>query len=147
MKNDEQPPTILGLVRWIGWAQRKAGEDWVRERDLSQEQAFALGYLAQNPGAIQREIAALTRTTAASVSSLVQGLERRGLIERRTADGDERRKRVYATPAGIDLIAGFDDAMLAVDDVLLAPLDRSERGDLLRLLEKVTAGLPRPSRD
>lgn len=147
MKNDEQPPTILGLVRWIGWAQRKAGEDWVRERDLSQEQAFALGYLAQNPGAIQREIAALTRTTAASVSSLVQGLERRGLIERRTADGDERRKRVYATPAGIDLIAGFDDAMLAVDDVLLAPLDQSERGDLLRLLEKVTAGLPRPSRD
>ena len=147
MMNDEQPPTILGLVRWIGWAQRKAGEDWVRERDLSQEQAFALGYLAQNPGAIQREIAALTRTTAASVSSLVQGLERRGLIERRTADGDERRKRVYATPAGIDLIAGFDDAMLAVDDVLLAPLDQSERNDLLRLLEKVTAGLPRPSRD
>ena len=147
MMNDEQPPTILGLVRWIGWAQRKAGEDWVRERDLSQEQAFALGYLAQNPGAIQREIAALTRTTAASVSSLVQGLERRGLIERRTADGDERRKRVYATPAGIDLIAGFDDAMLAVDDVLLASLDQSERADLLRLLEKVTAGLPRPSRD
>ncbi|ROS62659.1 DNA-binding MarR family transcriptional regulator [Frigoribacterium sp. PhB160] len=147
MMNDEQPPTILGLVRWIGWAQRKAGEDWVRERDLSQEQAFALGYLAQNPGAIQREIAALTRTTAASVSSLVQGLERRGLIERRTADGDERRKRVYATPAGIDLIAGFDDAMLAVDDVLLEPLDQRERDDLLRLLEKVTAGLPRPSRD
>ena len=130
--NDEQPTTILGLVRWIGWAQRKAGEDWVRERDLSQEQAFALGYLAQNPGAIQREIAALTRTTAASVSSLVQGLERRGLIERRTADGDERRKRVYATPAGIDLIAGFDDAMLAVDDVLLAPARPAPSGTTCR---------------
>jgi hypothetical protein len=33
----------LQLVRWIGWAQRKVGEDWIRERELSHEQAFVLG--------------------------------------------------------------------------------------------------------
>ena len=47
--------TILDLVRWIGWAQRKAGEDWIRSREVSHEQAFVLGYLTQNPGAIQRD--------------------------------------------------------------------------------------------
>ena len=51
----------------------------------------------------------MTRTSAASVSSLLQGLERRGLVERRTEEGNERSKRVYATPAGVELIAGFDD--------------------------------------
>lgn len=109
----------LELVRWIGWAQRKVGEDWIRERDLSHEQAFVLGYLVQNPGAIQRDIAAVSRTSAASVSSLLQGLERRGLIERRTQSGDERRKRVFATPAGTELIAGFDVAMAEADETIL----------------------------
>ncbi|WP_375425037.1 MarR family winged helix-turn-helix transcriptional regulator [uncultured Friedmanniella sp.] len=136
----------LDLVRWIGWAQRKAGEDWIRERELSHEQAFVLGYLAQNPGSIQRDIAALTRTSAASVSSLVQGLERRGLVERRTENGDERRKRVYATSVGAELIAGFDTAMAAVNETILAPLDQAERDSLQALLSKITAVLPQPTR-
>ena len=138
--------TILGLVRWIGWAQRKAGEDWIRERELSHEQAFALGYLVQNPGSIQRDIAEMTRTSAASVSSLLQGLERRGLVERRTDPENERSKRVYATPAGADLIAGFDAAMAAADETILAPLDQDERAALHALLSKITAQLPRPTR-
>ena len=54
----------LHLFRWIGWAQMKAGEDWIRERDLSHAQSFVLGYLVQNPGAIQRDLAEVSRTTA-----------------------------------------------------------------------------------
>src|SRR6478672_4583859 len=113
MNNDhptEPTDSSLALVRWIGWAQRKAGEDWIRSRDLSHEQAFTLGYLAENPGLIQRDIAQISRTSAASVSSLLQGLERRGLIERRTEGGNDRSKRVYATAAGADLVEGFDAA-------------------------------------
>jgi MarR family transcriptional regulator, repressor for mepA len=136
----------LDLVRWIGWAQRKAGEDWIRARELSHEQAFALGYLAQNPGAIQRDIAQVSRTSAASVSSLLQGLERRDLIERRTEDGNERSKRVYPTAAGRELIAGFEAAMAGADETILAPLDPSERAALHALLTKITAVLPQPTR-
>ncbi len=136
----------LELVRWIGWAQRKAGEDWIRERDVSHEQAFVLGYLVQNPGAIQRDIAQMTRTSAASVSSLLQGLERRGLVERRTEIGNERSKRVYATPDGAELIAGFDTAMTAADETILVPLDPAERATLHALLTKITAELPQPTR-
>lgn len=144
--DDTTPPRSLELVRWIGWAQRKAGEDWIRERDLSHQQAFVLGHLARSPGAIQRELAELSRTSAASVSSLLQGLERRGLVERRSEDGDERRKRVYATEVGTQLIAGFDSAMEAADETILAPLDDVERAALQALLTKITAVLPRPTR-
>jgi len=135
----------LQPVRWIAWAQRKAGEDWIRARDLSHEQSFVLGFLTKNPGAIQRDIADMSRTSAASVSSLLQGLERRGLIERRS-EGDERSKRVYATAAGSELIAGFEDAMIAADETILAPLDEGERAALAALLAKITAELPPPSR-
>jgi DNA-binding MarR family transcriptional regulator len=136
----------LELLRWIGWAQQQAGLDWIRERDLSHQQSFALGYLVQNPGSIQRDIAEVTRTTPASVSSLVQGLERRGLIERRSEDGNERSKRAYPTPAGIELISGFDTTMKATEETILAPLDETERATLHSLLEKITTVLPRPTR-
>src|SRR3978361_1295784 len=116
MAERSRPHTsTLDLVRWIGWAQMKAGEDWIRERELSHAQSFVLGYLVQNPGAMQRDIAQVSRTSAASVSSLLQGLERRGLVERRTEDGDERSKRVYATPAGEQLISGFDAGLAGAD--------------------------------
>jgi DNA-binding MarR family transcriptional regulator len=136
----------LELLRWIGWAQMKAGQDWVRERDLTREQAFTLGYLEQNPGAIQRDIAQISRTSAASVSSLLQGLERRGLVERRTEDGNERSKRVYATPSGVELIAGFETAMVEAGETILAPLNEAERDTLHALLSKITAELPQPTR-
>jgi MarR family transcriptional regulator, repressor for mepA len=138
--------STLDQVRWIGWAQRKAGEDWVRDRGLSHEQAFVLGYLVQSPGAIQRDIAAITRTSAASVSSLLKGLEARALVERRTEPGDERSKRVYVTAEGAELISGFETAISSADDVILAPLDDDERATLHHLLTKVTAALPRPTR-
>lgn len=89
----------------------------------------------------------MSRTTPASVSSLLRGFEGRGLIERRTEGGDERNKRVYATPAGAELIAGFEDAMIAADETILAPLDAEERATLQKLLAKVTAQLPQPVRD
>jgi MarR family transcriptional repressor of mepA len=144
--NEPTFTTSYDLFRWIGWAQMKAGQDWVRARELSHEQAFALGFLEQNPGSIQRDIGRMTRTSAASVSSLLQGLEARGLVERRTEAGNERSKRVYATPAGIQLIAGFEDAMLAAGETILAPLDEKERATLHELLLKITAQLPQPTR-
>jgi len=139
--------STLGMLRWIGWAQRKAADDWIRARDLTFEQGFTLGYLADHQGAIQRDIAAMSRTSAASVSSLLQGLERKGLVERRTEPGDERSKRVYATPAGLDLIAGFEEAMAAADATILAPLTPEERVALDALLRKITAEMDEPTRD
>ncbi|KLN35090.1 transcriptional regulator [Cellulosimicrobium funkei] len=147
MTDQAVPTSSLELVRWIGWAQRKAAEDWVRDRDLSHEQAFVLGFLAQNPGAIQRDIAAVSRTSAASVTSLLKGLEQRGLVERRPDPDNARVKRVETTPAGARLIAGFQDAMTAADETILAPLDEAERAALRALLAKVVAELPQPSRD
>jgi DNA-binding MarR family transcriptional regulator len=145
-KPESTPTSSFELFRWIGWAQMKAGQDWVRARELSHEQAFALGFLVQSPGAIQRDIAQMTRTSPASVSSLLQGLEARGLVERRTEVGNERSKRVYATPRGAELIAGFGTAMAAAEETILAPLDRAERATLHALLTKITAELPQPSR-
>ena len=139
--------TSLDLLRWVGWAQQQAGLEWFRERDLSREQGFALGFLEQNRGSIQRDIAEMTRTTPASVSSLLQGLEKRGLIERRADAANARTKLVYATAAGIEIIQGFGPAMRALEDTILAPLSPQERKTFHSLLVTITSALPKPHRD
>ena len=135
------------LLRWISWAQMKAGEEWFDDRDLSRQQAFVLGYLVQNPGAIQRQLAEVSRTTPANVSMLLQGLERRGYVQRRSDTGNERSKRVFATDDGARAVAGFATAKAAATSSILAPLSDEEREHLHALLLKVTARLPQPTRD
>lgn len=132
----------LELFRSIMQAQRKAAEEWVRERGLTFEQAVVIGYLEQRPGAKQKDIADMSRTTPGNVSLMLKVLEGRGLVERRTEGGDERSKRVYATAAGIELVAGLNEAMAEVDETIFAPLTAAERATLESLLDKVNAALP-----
>lgn len=130
------------LFRSIMQAQRKAAEEWVRARGLTFEQAVVIGYLEQVPGAKQRDIAAMSRTTPANISLMLKVLEGRGLVERRFELGDERSKRVYATADGIALIAGLNEAMAEVDEGIFAPLTAAEQDMLEELLDKVNAALP-----
>ncbi len=136
---ENQPRSTSGdLFRSIRWAQRKRIEEWSRTRDLTFEQALVLGYLERQPGVIQRDVAEMSYTTPANVSLLLKGLERRGLVERRTEGG---RKRVYATPAGIDLVTGLDAVLAEAEELVFAPLDRDERAGLERLVGKINAHL------
>ena len=47
---------------------------------------------------------------------------------------------------GAELVSGFDDAMAAAHESILAPLDKADRVALHSLLSKITSQLPRPSR-
>jgi MarR family transcriptional repressor of mepA len=127
-------------------AQAKTGEDWLRARELSFQQSVVLRYLVDNPGVIQRDIVQLTRTTEASVSSLLRGLERRGLVERRTEAASARSKRVYPTPAGVALADGLDES-----DGSRGGIDPGTTGchgasAFSAILSKITAQLPTPPR-
>ena len=71
-------------IRILGFAARQAADDWVRSSGLTRQQAFTLGYIErqQDRGVMAREIAEMSGTTAASVASLIQGLEDRGYLTR-----------------------------------------------------------------
>ena len=64
------------------------------------------------------------------------------LVERRTESGDDRSKRVHATEQGRDVIAGLNEAMAGIDEVILAPLLAGERRTLEALLDSIVMGLP-----
>jgi MarR family transcriptional repressor of mepA len=137
---------ISALIRSIGFAQRATADEWVRTTGLTRQQAFTLGYIEENQhrGVIARELAEMSGTTAASVTSLLQGLEERGFISRMPSPEDSRVKLITVTAEGSRLIDGFDDEMTAATVQLFAALSAEEQDQLIGLLERITESADAP---
>src|SRR5712692_10584940 len=89
-------PVLLRLAREL----RKETE----ELGVSRQQATLLALVRAHPGLTLRELAALERISAPSLSGHVDRLERAGLIERVRSDGDRRRVGLELTTAGDRLL-------------------------------------------
>ena len=79
--------------------------------------------------------------TTASVTSLLDTLERRGLVERRPDLSDRRRLLVVITDDGRALVDQFLPEVVALQTAALAGLSERQRTQLCTLLEAVGAGL------
>ena len=77
------------------------------------------------------------RLTSGSITALVDRLEKKGLLERRTDPGDRRTRMVHLTPAGHKLIScAFADheAAMARATSGLTDAERHQAAELLRKL-------------
>jgi DNA-binding MarR family transcriptional regulator len=72
--------------------------------------------------------------TTASITSLLDTLERRGLVERRPDPDDRRRVVVALTDAGQQAVDEFLPRIVAVQTAALARLDEDARAQLLSSL-------------
>ena len=86
-----------------------------------------------------RWVAEACQCDASNATWLVDRLEERGLVERRTPPEDRRMKTVALTPAGVDLVEAIRAQVLQPPDAILA-LDDDE----LDLIRSVFAKLAPP---
>lgn len=70
---------------------------------LTLGQPKILDYLGKHNGASQTEIAASCHIEAASLTSALNGMEAKGLVERRRMNGNRRTYHIYLTPRGEDM--------------------------------------------
>lgn len=98
------------------------------------EMLQVLSCLWREQGVIQQLLAEHTFKSKASLSSLMNTLEKRGYIERRTEPSDRRNKRVYLTPEGEQCWR----RILPILDDLYA---RFEKNIGLERLRGITSGL------
>jgi DNA-binding MarR family transcriptional regulator len=136
------------MFRILGHS-RAPAERWVREAGLTMAQARTIGYIEANQdrGVTARELAEISGTTAASVSSLLAGLERAGYIERIPDPGDARSKLLRVLPAGRGLTVGYDELMDRFREYMVAPLSAKDRATLVRLLHTIDDHLTRGEED
>ena len=73
----------------------------VSELELTQKQTATLWLISANPGVSQVSVAAALDMDRATMMSITERLEERGLVIRKRSSVDRRRQELYLTPAGI----------------------------------------------
>jgi DNA-binding MarR family transcriptional regulator len=111
----------------------------IGELDLTPPQTGLLRAVAQAPGSSQQALAELLGTPATRLVALVDGLEERGLVERRRNPADRRLHAVHLTDAGTALLRDIGRIAREHDDAVLASLGADERARLHELLSKLAA--------
>jgi DNA-binding MarR family transcriptional regulator len=90
------------------------------------------------PGLDQASAGQFTGTDKATVVSLVDRLEQRGLITRVMDPSDRRRRRLLLTPGGEALLALMIPVVEGLNDEFLSRLSNAERDIFLAILLKLT---------
>jgi DNA-binding MarR family transcriptional regulator len=130
---------IAFLVAQLGaYAAERFGER-AAALDFTRPQAGLLRLISREPGLSQQAVARRLGTPASRLVALVDGLEQRGLIERRRNPGDRRNYALHLTAAGEQAMAALSQATLEHEQAISAPLTPAERTQLSKLLGKLAA--------
>jgi DNA-binding MarR family transcriptional regulator len=77
-----------------------------------------------------------------TVTEAIDGLERDGLVERKSDPVDRRAKQIHITDKGIDAAARTEPLRRQIIDQTFGTLSADERASLGAILEKLSKALP-----
>jgi len=110
------------------------------EFDLRPAEYSVLALIAANPGSKQTEIAEALGIKRANFVALINGLEKRGLTERRLPEGDRRSNALFLTPPGEEFVARANAAQAEFEAECVARLGGPKaRDQLVALLDMLAA--------
>ncbi|MGQ2927458.1 MAG: MarR family winged helix-turn-helix transcriptional regulator [Neoaquamicrobium sediminum] len=102
-----------------------------------------LALIARTPGQKQTEIAEQLGIKRANFVALMDSLERRGLAERRKAEGDKRSHSLHLTPEGTQFVDKMSTVWRTHEERLVERLGGPEaRATLLDLLGRLLGEKP-----
>lgn len=90
------------LLLKVSMSHRRRSAYEFMKHDLSAGQPRMLNYIFHNNGCIQREIAKACNLEPASVTSVLNSMEKVGLVTRTTVKGDKRALEVRLTDKGFE---------------------------------------------
>ncbi|MCR6485378.1 MarR family transcriptional regulator [Amycolatopsis sp. OK19-0408] len=125
------------LVAQVGAHAAQRFTERIGELDLTPAQVGLLRLVATRPGQSQQALAKQLGTPATRLVPLVDGLEKRGLIERRRNAEDRRLYALELTAKGRELMVGVARTAQAHDRAITAALTDDERATLHELLKRI----------
>lgn len=133
---------VINLLRAAGRLQQDFETTVHRPAGLSFA-AFRVMFTIKAAGRLNaQQLARLSNVTAASMSSLLNTLERYGLVARRKAETDGRMVVVELTPEGESVLAALQERNHRREVEWASALTRRERETMTRLLRKLIAFRP-----
>lgn len=111
--------------------------DRVKERQLTTGQPKVLDYLYTHDGASQKDIASACHIEAGSLTSVLNRMEQKKMIERKMLNGNRRSLHVFVTPAGREDQKAVEDAFLELEDRVFDGISAEDRDTFLCVFEKI----------
>lgn len=127
------------LLTQLGTFAASAFAERIARLDLTPPQTGLIRVVALGPGRSQQELARQLGTPPTRLVALVDGLEERGLLERRRNPQDRRLHAVHLGPAGEKIMGEVRAVAREHEDAVLAALDAGERAQLRSLLGRLAA--------
>lgn len=148
MNADERAghPELADVVARLRRAMRRAWRAADSGNPLSVAQLELLTSLGENPGARPGQVARALRLAPNSVTTLVNGLQARGLVMRADGVGDRRTVRLTLTAAGEEAVRRWQQLNAAIlRDATrdLPPATRDALGALLPALRELVEAIDR----
>lgn len=139
----EQPPTrptrSAALLVHLARHMRVRSEAAIAPLGLRTRHLIALTVLRDQDGSTQQSLSRTLQIDRTNLVGLLNELEADGLVARRRSIEDRRRHIVELTGTGLQRLAQAELALAAAEDEVLGALDRAQREDLYRLLQRATA--------
>ena len=133
----ELPPSVAFLLSRLGYEVGRELGDALGELGLENREFGLLRLLAAQQGHSQRALGAMLRIPPNRMVTLVDGLEKKGYVERRPHPEDRRAYAMALTEAGNAAVGRAFQAAFDVEAHTCEPLDPGEREQLLALLGKL----------
>lgn len=121
-------------------------EDECRSVGLTPAQFGVLSVLRASPGLDQSSLARALGFDKVTVLRVLRGLETRGLIARAPAPASRRNLAISLSAEGLTLLKQAQEPADRAYDRLMAPLSKTQRTQLVELLQVLTKGLENEAR-
>jgi DNA-binding MarR family transcriptional regulator len=125
------------LIRRVHQISVSAFLEACAELDLTPAQYAALAGVACRPGIDQAALAGLIALDRSTAGVVVARLVERKLMRREQSRRDRRFMSLDLTPAGLAVYQAMAARADVAHDIMLGPLSRTERAELVRLMKKL----------
>ena len=116
---------------------QKALVSSVKDTGLTSGQPKVLDYLLHHDGAIQKEIALFCHIEPASLTTILNGMESKGYIERKNIQNNRRSLHVYLTETGKKYADRLNLEFARIESEALKGFSDAETKQLHELLSRV----------
>jgi len=125
------------LLRRAWYGLNQAFRRRITELRITPDQFTVLRTLREHAGITQRELTQLMTSDPNTVASLLERMEKAGLVERKSHEQDRRARRLHLRPSGKRKYQQAREAALELQSEVLSVLLESDREMFLEHLDRV----------
>lgn len=115
--------------------------DRLKNTGLTIGQPKVLDYLRKHDGSSQKEIAAGCFLEMGSLTSILNRMEQKGLIERRNLNGNRRTCHIFLTEEGKKGLTLIETSFAEIESLALKDVSEEEYAQFMEIFKKINENL------